>query len=546
MTASIVVSQLSEIPAALDFIEGQLTAAKMNRRQIIRSMLNTEEILVEFLNKGMSVTLVVLRMLGSISIRMAAKGPQVSLSNLRTELQDLDVSHAGPEAESVIRSLILRAQENQIRSRWIHGINIVVLSVQKSPNRSLYMTLGGMALGIILGFLLRMTLPEPAIDWISLNLLDSFSTMFINAIMMLVGPLVFFSMASCVAGFRDLSALGRIGAKVIGMYLLTTCGALLISYSAFSIFQPGNPILMSAVVIGENSGTEAAVISLRTTIINMIPSNIFAAFHNSDLIQILFMGILIGVAAGMLGEYTDPVQRMLDSMNALFSKTVTIVTKVLPLAVFCSMAKMMLTIEPESLSSLLYIAFTVIVSVLGILLMYCVLLFLFARLNPLTFIKQFFSTMVAAFSLCSSSAVMPLNMQSLNRMGVSPKVYSFSIPLGATINMDGFSAFLMVNILTLAKVAGLEITSSMMAAIVVSILLISMGAPGVPGVAALTIAMLLKQLGLPSEMAMLIIGITAIVDPICTMSNITGDAIVTTIVAKSEGLLDVEKFNSKS
>lgn len=546
MTASIVVSQLSELPAALDFLEIQLTTAKVDRRQIVRSMLNTEEILVEFLNEGMSVTLVVLNLLGAVSIRMSAKGLQIALKGLHGEFQDLDVSQAGPEAEAVIRSLILRAQEKQIRFRWIHGINVVVLSVQKSPNHSLHMTLGGMLLGIMIGFLCRLLLPGDAIVWISQNLLDSFSSMFISAIMMLIGPLVFFSMASCIAGFRDLSALGRIGTKVFGMYLITTCFALAIGYSAYAIFQPGNPALMSAVVIGENAAVEAATISLRGTIINMIPSNIFAAFLNADLIQILFLGILIGVAAGMLGEYSTPVQHGLDSMNALFSKTVTIVTKALPLAVFCSMAQLLMTIELESLSSLLYIALTIVAAVLAILFLYCLLLLCFGRLNPLIFIRHFFSTMVTAFSLCSSSAVMPFNMRSLHRMGVSPTIYSFSIPLGATINMDGFCAYLLICILSLAKTAGLEVTGSMMTSILLSILLISIGAPGVPGMGMMTTAMMLKQLGLPTEMAMLVIGITTLTDPIITTSNITGDAIVTTIVAKSEGLLDKEKFCSQT
>lgn len=546
MTTSTIVSQLSELSAALDFVQAQLTAAKVNRRQITRSLLNTEEILVEFLNAGMSVTLVVRNLLGTVTVRMSAKGPELKLGTLASDFHGIDISEDNPETESVIRSLILRAQEKQIHVKRSHGINTVVLSVQKSPNHALHMTLGGMALGILLGFLLRLILPEAAIGWISGNLLDTFSTMFINSIMLLVGPLVFCSMASCVAGFRDLTALGRIGGKVMGMYLITTCGALFISYTAFSIFQPGNPALMSAVVIGENAGTEAAVISLRSVIANIIPSNFFAAFHDSDLIQILFLGILIGVTTSLMGEHSGSVQHMLEVLNALFSSAVTLVSRALPLAVFCSMAKLLLTIELSSLSSLLYIAFTIIIAVFTILLMYSLLLLVLSRLNPLTFVRKFSSTMVSAFSLCSSSAVMPMNMQSLHRMGVSPKVYSFSIPLGATVNMDGFCVFLMINILALAKVAGLEITGSMMTAVFLSILLISIGAPGVPGAASMTIAMLLKMLGLPAEMALLVISVTPFVEPLVTMSNITGDAIVTTIVAKSEGLMDVEQFNSQN
>lgn len=535
------------IASALDFLQESLSAWGFEKKRINAVMLTAEELMVKMIQAsadGDKLSLSVEKILGTVSVRISARGSKTELTETTLSIGDLSGNEYAPEAEQAIRSMILNAHREEIQLKHRMGVNTAVLRVQKSEHANLITTLMFMVCGILFGLALRLLTPAAVSQWISDNVLYMVSKLFVNGIMMLVAPLVFFSMASCIAKYTDLRSLGRMGAKVIACYILTTIVAISIGFSVFQLLQPGDPAMMAAVTDAGASAIETAgstTLSLRDTLLSIVPNNFARAFVDSDMIQVIVLGILLGAAAGSLGQYTEPVQHAFDAMNELFSRAVTIIVKVMPVAIFCSMAKMVITMNASTLWALLGILGCVYLGAFLLIAFYGLLLLVFGRINPLMFFRKFLPVMVSAFSLASSNAVMPLNMKTLDeKIGVSRKVYAFSIPLGATINMDGFCNYLIITTLALAKVAGVSFTGSQILSIFVFITLLSLGAPGVPGVGIVCLTMLLGQLSLPLELVSLVIGIYSMIDLINTTGNITGDAIVTTIVAKSEGLLDMD------
>ena len=188
----------------------------------------------------------------------------------------------------------------------------------------------------------------------------------------------------------------------------------------------------------------------------------------------------------------------------------------------------------------------IVLSLVGVFLTYMLLLLVLARVNPLRFLRNYSKAILTSMTTCSSAATMPNSMMCCDKMGVSPFIYKFSIPLGATVNMDGTSIFLVISTFFLANVCGITIPASMMATLLVTVLLLSVAAPGVPGAALACLTMLLSIANIPLESVSLIIGAYTIFDGCLTTSNIMGDGVVTAIVANSENLLDKKRFYSSN
>lgn len=526
----------------LEQVQAELMRQKVPSKQAMQSVLLAEEVLVE-LEKVCPGNPIDLSVSNGSKIRIRARGEKLDLAQLSLVPQ-LDTQDYDPQAEAAIRSVILQSFRDKLRCKWIRGVNIVDLTVKNRENSSARTSITCILAGLAVGLLIRGLMPQAVTAWIAGNVLDVVYTMFLNGVMMFVGPMVFFSMASCISGFRDMSTLGRISVKVIALYLITTVFAVLVGFSVFFLFRPGDASL-AAMLPETVEIADAGTVSLRSTVVNLIPSNFVLAFANFDLIQIMVMGIAVGASVGLLGQYSNGIQTAMEAMNTLFIQTVTLITRFMPAAIFCAIAKMVMSIAISTMAELVKVTLCVLLGMVCMMGVYCLLLKIMTGLRVRTFLRKFSEVITTAFSLCASSATMPTNMRVLGeKIGVSPKIYSFSIPLGTTINMDGFCIYLSVCTLALLKTAGLELTSGVMMTLLMSIVLISLGAPGVPGVGVVCIAMILRQLGLPDSLAVLMMPVIVLLDAAITVNNVTGDAVVTTIVAKSEHLLDEDVFNS--
>ena len=298
-------------------------------------------------------------------------------------------------------------------------------------------------------------------------------------------------------------------------------------------------------------GTNAAEIvvdtdidySILNMIVGIVPSNLVRPFLEADTLQIMFLAVLIGISVGMIGEYSSVLGELFEACNSLFLTMTTLIAGLMPVAVFCTMALVLVDIGAQSLLAVLGYLGEILLTVMLMIGFYGLLVLVMARLDPITFFRKVRTGMINSFTLSSSSATIPTNLKiCTDELGISPKLCNFSIPLGATVNMDGTCIYLATCAMFLARAYGVTVTGSMLVSMLMTIVLLSLGAPGVPGSGTICLGIVLQQIGVPIEALGLIMAITPILDRACTMNNVTGDMAGTLIVARSEGLMDVERY----
>ena len=396
----------------------------------------------------------------------------------------------------------------------------------------------GMVAGIALGVILNRN-PTPFIDsYVIDGLLYLIGTAFVNALKMLVVPLVVFSLLCGVMGIGDIRVLGRVGGKAFCLYLLTTAMAIAIAILVATVVAPGQGFTMNTVDAAQISAAEAP--SVWDVFAGIVPSNPVAALASGDMLQIIFYVIVAGIAALMLGERSASFAAACEYMNELSMKIVEIVMAAAPYGVFALIARVF---AQEGLDLfvpvLAYVAVLVGVLMLHLFGTLMVLLKVTTGLNPITFMRKIRPAQIFAFSTASSNATIPVTYSCVTeRMGVDNSVASFSVPLGATINMDGTAIMQGVATVFLANVYGVDLGLAGYLTVIGMSVLASIGTAGVPGVGLVMLTMVLTQVGLPIEGIALIMGVDRLMDMIRTAVNISGDAVVSVIVARSEGKLD--------
>ena len=366
---------------------------------------------------------------------------------------------------------------------------------------------------------------------------------FLSSLKLLVVPLVLVSLACGTAALEDVTKLGRIGGKTLGLYLLTTAIAISLAIVAAILVGPG---------LGAEYATDAGEFtvkdapSLADTLINIFPSNPFQAMAEGNMLQVIVFAILLGVAMTLAGESGRDLLRVFQSANEVIMKLVFVLMQIAPIGIFCLIAKVIAEQGPETFQNMLSYFFTVLaVLLLHAAVTYPTMLLLLARVSPIPFFRKLRAPMSVAFGTASSGATLPVTLRTVeDRLGVHDSIGSFTVPLGATINMDGTAIMQGVATVFIAQVYGVEIGPAGYLTVVVTATLASIGTAGVPGVGTIMLAMVLQQMGLPVEGIGLILGVDRLLDMTRTAVNITGDAAVSCIVARSEGKLDLETFNA--
>lgn len=367
---------------------------------------------------------------------------------------------------------------------------------------------------------------------------------FIRLMQMLVVPLVFCSLICGSMAIGDTKTLGKVGVKTIGFYLVTTALAVCVALGSALLINPGQGLDMDAVQKGTvSSATEAT--SLVDTLLNIIPKNPIQSMANGDMLPIIVFALFVGIMLAKLGTRGSVVANFFSQFNDVMMEMTMAIMKVAPIGVFCLIARTFATVGFSAFAPMLkYMGNVTLALAIQCLVVYQILLFVFTRLNPFKFIKKFLPVMGFAFSTATSNATIPMSIDTLSKkMGVSKQISSFTIPLGATINMDGTSIMQGVAVVFIAQAYGIPLTMGNLATVVVTATLASIGTAGVPSVGLVTLAMVLNSVGLPTEGIALIMGIDRILDMIRTAVNITGDAVCTTIVCHQEGSLNREVFN---
>ena len=399
-------------------------------------------------------------------------------------------------------------------------------------------------LGAIFGLSINFFLPSGVLkDEILINgILYIVGNGFIRLMQMLVIPLVMCSLICGTMSIGDTKTLGKVGVKTLGFYVFTTAIAITLALVFALWVKPGVGLNIEAV-----EGTDVTIqesVSLADTLLNIIPKNIIHSMANGDMLPIIVFSVFVGIMLAKLGKKASTVANFFAEFNNVMMEMTVAVMNAAPIGVFCMIAKTFATIGFEAFIPMLkYMGCVLFVLVLQGFGVYQLLLFLFTGLNPLNFVKKFFPVMQFAFSTSTSNACIPLSIDTLKeKLGVSRRISSFTVPLGATINMDGTAIMQGVAVVFIADAYGIPLTGAMLATVILTATLASIGTAGVPGVGLITLAMVLTSAGLPTEGIALIMGIDRIIDMLRTAVNVTGDAVCTAIVAKQEGLLDKEIF----
>jgi len=402
-----------------------------------------------------------------------------------------------------------------------------------------------MVIGLIVGSLINSFAQDIRFiqDYLVNGLFHVVGSIFINMLKMLVVPLVTFSLICGVCGLGDTSKLGRVGGKAFLLFMITTALAITMAISIATLIGPGEGFKMSQAATTEFTPPEAP--PLTQVIINLIPSNPIAAYTEGNMLQIIFFTILFAVCILMIGKPGEAIANAAEKLNMVMMEVVNVVMHIAPIGVFALMAK---TFSLQGLDMILpmlsYVAVLVAALLLHVTGTLMLLLKVLGRVSPFQFLAKMRTAQIFAFSTSSSNATIPVTLRTVEkRLGVDNSTASFVVPFGATINMDGTAIMQGVATVFIANVYGIDLSLGGYLTVIGMSVLASIGTAGVPGVGLIMLAMVFNQVGLPVEGIALIIGVDRLMDMIRTAVNITGDAAVTTIVARSEDSISMELFN---
>ncbi|AKS40580.1 dicarboxylate/amino acid:cation symporter [Wenzhouxiangella marina] len=412
---------------------------------------------------------------------------------------------------------------------------------RKLSNRILLALGLGLAVGIILN------LTASGVEWVQNFIVDGvFSVVgdiFVGFLKMLIVPLVFVSLVTGVSSLSDPGRLGRVGGKSVGLYLLTTGIAISLALAAAVLVRPGEGASPPSPVEREI----AAQPPFSQVLVDMVPSNPVQSMAEADMLPIIVFAVLLGLSIAFSGRSGERVGQFFSDFNEVVMRLTGFVMLLAPYGVFALIAGLAASTGLDTFFGLAkYVVLVLVVLVLHAVVTYSLMLKLLTGLSPRIFFSKMRGVLAFAFSTASSGATIPVTLKTVEqRLGADNRVASFTVPLGATINMDGTAIMQGIAAGFIAQYYGVDLGVGQYLMIVLMVIMASVGAAGVPGVGLVLLAGVLTAVGLPAEGIGLILGVDRVLDMTRTAVNVTGDAMVTTVVAHSEGELDREIFEDQ-
>ena len=417
----------------------------------------------------------------------------------------------------------------------------------------------GMLLGVVFGFVMLQIQGGEAFvtSWIK-----PLGTIFVKLLKLIAVPLILASLIKGISDLKDISKFASIGVKTIVIYILTTFIAISIGLTLVNMFNPGDGVSDATIsklteTYANNSSVQGKIAEATRQqqsgpldfVVDMIPENAFSALSNNKLmLQVIFLAIFLGISLLLIGEKSaKPLKDVFDSLNDVVLKMVDLIMLTAPYAVFALLANVVVSSgDPELLYALLFYASVVVGGLLLMVCFYLIVVGVVVKKNPFWFLKQISPAQLLAFSTSSSAATLPVTMERVEEhVGVDKEVSSFVLPVGATINMDGTSLYQAVAAVFIAQALNFDLTFTDQLMIVLTALLASIGSAAVPGAGMVMLVIVLESVGFPADK--LAIGLALIfavdrpLDMCRTVINVTGDATVSTLIAKLEGKLHTPK-----
>ena len=406
----------------------------------------------------------------------------------------------------------------------------------------------GLILGFCVGSFLFYTdfLPSQIDDLIEKYIFNLGGDIFMNLLKLLVVPLVFFSLVSGISSLGREQSLGKLTSKTVGFYLLTTAIAVSLALLAGSLFKPGSNYSSELAMVAPSSLPEGQ--GIYSTIVGIFPSNIIQAMAENQMLAIVFFSIIFGLALNKTNHLTGNLSDSFSKLNTVFLQLIVMIMSFAPLGVFCLIGKFVIADGLDIFQDVVaYVVLLITLLLFHAAFTYSFFLKVIGGLNPITFFKKMKDVVLFAFSTSSSAATIPVTLKTANQdLGVNQNVASFVVPVGATINMDGTAIMQGLATVFIAQMSGIDLTLFQYMQVVLLAVATSIGTAAVPSAGTITLIIILQQFNLPLEAIGIILAVDRVLDMIRTSVNVTGDAAIACIVAKTENQLDENIFNSKS
>lgn len=394
-------------------------------------------------------------------------------------------------------------------------------------------------LGLILGLVFGVYLPQYS------ETVKPIGTIFLRLVQMIILPLIFFSLVSGITSMHDPSSLGRVGTKSVFAFLITTFFAVIFGLAVAFVLKPGEGVVIDFGVPQERNFKQGGF-DLLSFLVNIVPNNIIGSFAEGNTLQVVFFAIFTGVILNAMGSSADTLKNLINVISKMVLKMISKVVELSPYGAFALTAWVVGTQGLDIMISLSKLVFAVVIAMVLQYLIFGLFILVFCRMSPLPFYKKSVEYQIVALSTGSSKASLATTMQVCRqRLGVSESSTSFVLPLGASINMDGFAINLSLTTIFFAQMMDIALSFSDYMVIILTATLGSIGGAGIPGASLIMLPMVLSAVNIPIEGVAIIAGIDRVLDLLRTAINITGDATITLVIDNSEGTLDREVYNSE-
>ena len=522
-------------------LEGLLSSLHVAEKDILRAQLLVEEISLRMINYGHAAQVdvqVAKNFFGKIQIRMTAEGGAYNPLVEVTELNEDD--------EDFYAVMILKAHRQRLN--WFHdkNHNVVTINVRDESNRQLWLTAAGIVGGLICGFMMKEFLSTETIALVEENFITPINTMFLNALNMVIAPVIFFSVLSGITGMGTGAGVGKIGTELIGLCLSNTALAVIIGLGVAQIVFSGSVPQIGTIPSAVNANVAAYEFSLIQFVVGIIPKDLITPIIDGDFLKIIFVAALFGAALNSLEDKARLLKELVNNFNEFFMKVVGMIILFVPLISFFAMiffvVDMSADVVLEMGKFLLGIFFSAIIT-LGL---HAPAVMFFGKISPAPFLKKIPEVCPIPFATSSSNVSMPSTMNfCIKRLGISPKITSFAIPIATIVNSNGTCVYISLLVIMFLKMYGVDVDFDKMLIIFAMTLSLTAGAPGMPNGTVIRVLTITATFGVPSDIAGILFCIDALVDRFITCFNVAGSVAVTMMLAGRENLLNKKIYFGK-
>ncbi|MBQ8697451.1 MAG: dicarboxylate/amino acid:cation symporter, partial [Schwartzia sp.] len=453
-----------------------------------------------------------------------------------------EMSETTEDTKELYSLAILKAHRDKISHSWKKGENVISIRIHRSDSKTALHTLISLVLGVVLGIAMKAGLGAETIRWLGDNLFLPVETIFMNALLMVAAPLIFFSVTAGITGMSDTADIGRMGGKLLMISLAKL--AIMLGLAVFlGIWMGAMPELLVMEAVDASSG--GAAVSFRDVIMSIVPKNIITPFEGNNLLQVLFLALFFGMLLAKAAERAAWVRDFVSFCNRFFTDAMSTILPLMPVAVAASMAKLMMNTELAVL--LLYgrIIGGTFVALLLVLIVCAVFLAVVGRLSPMPFLRKFLAFSILPLSLRSSNACLPDTLAFCsNKLGIEKKVAMFSVPVGIQFNMMGDGSYVVMLAILLRLTVGLPVGAEFLCSFFFTVLLLAFTFPSVQGAPILVMASIFGMAGVPASAVMLFIGIDPLIDGFCAVGNVAGNIVSSFLLARLEGKVDEEIYRA--